>query len=156
MVHSRRKGHTRERKIRHRFIAAGWPDAKRGDQSRAGHEESDVCVGDRRVLISGREDDAWVWIPGFRIEVKDNKSLPGKRVLAAYDQAKRTCSPEQIPVAVFHVGRGGDYAFLDLAHLLQLASCGTADGRGGDSEQCVSDTGEHGANGAPVPEEDAI
>src|SRR5688572_31551802 len=101
MVDSRRKGHTRERKIRHRFIAAGWPDAKRGDQSRAGHEESDVCVGPRTVDVGDGPYNAPVDVPGFRCEVKDQKSLPGIRVLAAYDQAKRTCTPEQIPVAIF-------------------------------------------------------
>lgn len=142
MVHSRRKGHSRERQIRHRFISAGWPDAKRGDQSRAGHEESDVCVGLREILITGHGNDGWLQIPGFRCEVKDQLSLPGKRVMAAYDQAVKTCDEDQIPVAIFHVSRRGDYALLDLTHLLQLASCGTADGRGGDAEQLPADAGE--------------
>lgn len=147
MVHSRNKGHTRERKIRHRWIAAGWPDAKRGDQSRAGHEESDVVVGERTVWIPSEviaERGVGHTIPGFRCEVKDQKSLPGKRVMAAYDQATRAATADQIPVAIFHVARRGDYALLDLGHLMQLASCGTADvatGSTGDLEP-ANDGGE--------------
>ena len=134
MVHSRRKGHTRERAIRHRFIAAGWPDAKRGDQSRAGHEESDVCVGARAVdVIDAYGDHFVVNVPAFRCEVKDQLSLPGKRVLAAYAQAVKAARQDEIPLAVFHVHRGPDLVLLDLGHFLQLASCGTANDTGGSA-----------------------
>lgn len=138
MVHSRNKGHNRERAIRHRFIAAGWPDARRGDQSRAGHEESDVCVGARTVPI-WRVDGDWarvsatIRVPGFRIEVKNQLSLPGKRVLAAYAQAVKAARQDEIPLAVFHVHRGPDLVLLDFGHLLQLASCGTANDTGGST-----------------------
>lgn len=133
MVHSRNKGHARERAIRHRFIAAGWPDAKRGDQSRAGHEESDVCVGARQIPVYKWPVPQSVLVPGFRIEVKDQLSLPGKRVLAAYAQAVKAARQDEIPLAVFHVHRGPDLVLLDFGHLLQLASCGTANDTGGST-----------------------
>lgn len=133
MVHSRRKGHNRERAIRHRFIAAGWPDAKRGDQSRAGHEESDVVVGGRRLPVVGWLDGESIHVPAFRCEVKDQLSLPGKRVMAAYDQAQRAAVADQVPVAIFHVRRRGDFVLLELGHFLQLASCGTANDTAGST-----------------------
>lgn len=127
MVHSRNKGHRRERAIRHRFIAAGWPDAKRGDQSRAGHEESDVCVGDRVIEIWGNEGGfCFIDVPGFRCEVKDQKKLPGVGVLNSYRQAVKAAKAGEVPLAVFHVARDDDYVFMRFGDFIQLASCGTA------------------------------
>ncbi len=142
MVHSRRKGHTRERKIRHRFIAAGWPDAKRGDQSRAGHEESDVCVGARTVVPPTSIIPCGVDIPPFRCEVKDQKRLPGVGVLASFRQAQKAAKHDEIPMAIFHVSRDDDYVFMRLGDFFYIASCGTADGRGGDAEQRDGEPGE--------------
>lgn len=89
-----------------------------------------MCVGPRSVLVNCNA----VRVPGFRCEVKDQRTLPGKRALAAFAQAEKTCANGEIPVAIFHVARDDDYAMLRLGHLLELASCGMA--------------GDHGAGGA--------
>lgn len=147
-VHSRRKGHSRERAIRKRWIECGWPDSKRGDQSRAGHEESDVCVAGRDIDLpwlsdgAGNYEPAPVAVPPFRCEVKDQKKLPGVGVLSAYRQAEKAATAGEIPMAIFHVARDDDYAFIRFGDLLRLASCGTSDGRArGASDQDVH-TGE--------------
>ncbi len=66
-----------------------------------------ALLGGRRVPVSGRGrgDQPDVAHPWLAIEVKDRTTLPGW-LLDALDQAERSATAEQLPVAVLH--RAGD------------------------------------------------
>ena len=66
-----------------------------------------ALLGGRRVPVSGRGrgDQPDIAHPWLSLEVKDRASLPAW-LLDALDQAERSATPAQLPVAVLH--RAGD------------------------------------------------
>lgn len=139
MVHSRNKGHNYERDRRRDLEAAGFC-AARGDQSRAGHNEPDIKTEPATVLVACNA----VRLPSLRVECKNQKRLPGVRVLAAFRQAESCAGPGEVPVVVFHIRGGGDLALLHWEDLINLSTCGgqpvSSYGQHGDTQQCTSDT----------------
>ena len=62
-----------------------------------------ALLGGRRVPVSGRGrgDQPDIAHPWFALEVKDRATLPAW-LLDALDQAERSATPAQLPVAVLH------------------------------------------------------
>lgn len=80
-TYERNKGARFERAVVAEFRKIGVL-ARRGLQCRSGEDAPDV------------------YCRGFSVECKDSRSLPGRRLLCAMEQAERPARPEQTPVVI--------------------------------------------------------
>lgn len=89
-----------------------------------------ALLGGRRVPVSGRGrgDQPDIAHPWLSLEVKDRATLPAW-LLDALDQAERSATPAQLPVAVLHrAGDRHDAALMVLRLADFVAWFGTAQG----------------------------
>lgn len=123
MTNSRAKGRRYELAILNRWKEYGY-SAVRNDQCQQDHGASDLDVtGDYLAL---------------HIECKNVQSLPGKRVLDAYEQAVNGSQSGAVPIVYFHRhGTSEDYCFLRSSDFEALCISSDKHRRAGD----VSDDG---------------
>ena len=99
--HSRSKGHRYERHIARKYRNAGWPDIRRGLQSRGGHEAADV--------------------EGLPFHVECKHYAKGGLAFRAWRQAKEGCAPGKMPIVHIHEDNGLHLVVFDANDWIKLA-----------------------------------